>query len=504
MFVIFLCTTIYANNLPFLQHEIFQSHPIRHKPFDLMDAKKGDLLDLSFAGLNDDDMPAIVNFLKKNPEVSKLNLSGNEELSGKSFVPLASIASLKEIDLSRNSKHCDNDVCFGGLNAQEAQAFAKSETIKSLDLTMHSIGNEGAKAFAKNKSIQELNLRSNEIDDEGGSSVAQSENIQALDLSANYKISINTANAISRNKNLVSVVLRQTNIQDAGAILLAKNTSIINLDVSLSGITDIGATALAKNEVLRELDLCMNAVSEVGALELSKNRTLTKLSVCPDFIFVEDPKPRIGDVGASYFAKSTNLISLDLTFQSITDKGVKKLLTNRSLEELNISANPLSDQAAYYLMNEAPQLKVLWLAYTNITDLGAASLAKLPQLHFIGLSVGHVGNIGAKLLSQNTSIETLLMDFNLVQDSGAIHLVQNSSLKNLDVSFNCMTEIGNKALENSKTLRNLSVGGTNLFYDCEKSDSFKKISNNQVLKPFLLNKNIFYRTKTSLRCIGTK
>src|SRR5437762_8432359 len=52
-------------------------------------------LDLSFGQLKDADMPAVINYLNKHPEVTSLNLEGNSGLTAVGLVPLAAIDSLK-------------------------------------------------------------------------------------------------------------------------------------------------------------------------------------------------------------------------------------------------------------------------------------------------------------------------------------------------------------------------------------------------------------------------
>jgi hypothetical protein len=125
---------------------------------------------LSGEGLDDSHIPALVEFLEKNPQITFLNLSMNR------------------------------------LGPEGATRLAGLRQIKVLDISYNDIGNEGAIALA-GSNIEELNLCTNNIGNEGAIALAGS-NIKKLDLSVNNHIGNEGVSRLAANP-IIELVLSQ-------------------------------------------------------------------------------------------------------------------------------------------------------------------------------------------------------------------------------------------------------------------------------------------------------
>src|SRR5580704_3521073 len=107
-----------------------------------------DSLDLSDSKLEDKDIPAILSYLNKHPEIKSLNLKDNL-ISSAGAIELAKNTTLTELDLShrQSCKDWGPTACIGD---EGAKAFAQNNTLKSLNLSLDRVSNEGATALAKN------------------------------------------------------------------------------------------------------------------------------------------------------------------------------------------------------------------------------------------------------------------------------------------------------------------------------------------------------------------
>lgn len=478
---------INAHSLPFI------ANPISIKKNFLLNHLSGNVLDLSFSSLTDKDMPAIVDFLKKHREIISLNLAGNKKLTAAGIIPLAYIDSLTELNLARFSKDCKNNICEGGLEAKDILAFANNKNLKTLNLDMHSIGDEGAIALAKNIYLTHLDLSSNGISDIGGIALAHNTTLKALSLWSN-NIGLETANAFAKNQTLQKLSLKQNNISDEGAVALAKNVSLISLNLAATHVTDVGTVALARNQTLKKLDLCWNHISLNGAVALATNKTLVSLSLCGDIF--NRSAPRIGDEGASAFSHNTTLHKLELYNENLSATSVTELIKNPSLHHLGLGDNKQVGDEGAILLAQSDQLSELNLSNCNLTDKGGQVLAGMQHLQKLFVGFNFISDSGAEALSKNTSLSELNLIMNEIHDQGAIALAQNKTLFSLNVVENRITNIGNLALANNHYIPNIETGGTN-----PSPPAKNKIFNSLTISQTLASKGYCYRTTNAIQCI---
>jgi internalin A len=88
---------------------------------------------------------------------------------------------------------------------------------------------------------------------------------------------------------------------------------------------------------------------------------------------------QITDLGATKLAKLKNLKRLNLSGAKLTPASLK-VLAGLPLERLNLYACETLDDSAAAVLMEMPSLTLIDLSYTSVTDKGLKQLAKLPAL----------------------------------------------------------------------------------------------------------------------------
>lgn len=168
-------------------------------------------IELSDCELNDEDLPAVVDFLNQHSEIKTANFA------------------------------------YNNIHAQGGRYLSQLTSVQWLILDSNHLGDEGVTALANNTVIDDLWLYDNQITDQ-------------------------SIPAIAKNQKLAVLLLTQNEITDKGAIILAENSGIQYLDLDYNKIGNNGAIALAKDKHLIQLRLGHNTISDEGALAFAMRK----------------------------------------------------------------------------------------------------------------------------------------------------------------------------------------------------------------------------------------
>lgn len=442
-------TTIHAKPIPFIDSYKFSiKKPATVSQFNKIAIEKyvdTNELDLSSVGVQESDIPIIIVYLKEHPEITSLNLEGHTNLSSAALASFATVKTLTSLNIARRFKDCDDNMCYGGLEAKDTAAFANNTSLTSLNVSMNSIGDEGALALSKNSHLRKLDVSANDITDVGGLALAQIKSLEELALGGNEKISSKTAIVLSQNKSIRSVELQQTNVDDEGAIALASQLQLVNLLLDDNNITDKSAQAIANNSTIKTLGLAGNMMTATGANILATSTSLEYLDFSGDFF--GQPRPNdVGDAGAIAFSHISTLEKLYLSSQQITSIGAIEL-GKSNLSSLDLTANyDLGDIGAAGLANKS--WSDLEVSACSITDTGAEALAKSHYTVLYAIS-NYISDAGILALADKVYAILNVSD-NLIHDEGAFALAKNGSMSALMISDNHISVIGIAALINAR------------------------------------------------------
>lgn len=247
--------------------------------------------------------------------------------------------------------------------------------------------------------------------------------------------------------------LSEQELTDEDVILLVEalkhNSYIKQLHIEDNFISSLGAQSLAMLTNLETLDISGNEIGPEGALALAKSH-LKELNIA---------STPIGE-GIAAFASSSFLIKLDAAVCSnLTDAAVESLFLSKSIKNLNLSNNGLSDKCLKNIVSNTV-LEILDLSHNKMDDKDSCYyFAQNNSLKLLNLSGIYIKNEGAALLSKSISLKNLFLIRCAIGDEGALALSKNNYLKKLTLYQNEITETGARAFTYNTTLSYLDLGG---------------------------------------------
>jgi Ran GTPase-activating protein (RanGAP) involved in mRNA processing and transport len=336
-------------------------------------------LDLYENVLRDTGCEAVSHLLRETPNLTYLNLGGND--IGSTGIQMLSsvIATHKRLQVLILGS-ADGDTHINRIDSTCAkilvEALSKSRSIKVLDLSRNPIGRGSQEAFPLiaallqgSTVLQVLKLAGTEMQPESGLTIAQAvgrcPSLNVIDLHDNY-LSHHTADAFGKllteraaraaPHSLKHILLNgNPALGERGAPALFKplslDRSVTHINVAGCNVTNEGllvlCSSLITNTALLSIDLRNNHLTEDGCVEFAraivKHPALTELHLGGN---------KLKDDGAcalaSILESNTILQSLDLSSAGIGDRGVialgVALSSNKSLHTLQLSDNHISEE----------------------------------------------------------------------------------------------------------------------------------------------------------------
>ena len=380
---------------------------------------------------------------------SLVDVEGGTEQSNKT-------CTLEHIELTNCS--------IGLLEAQHlAQALRVNTSVKTLKLIDNPLSNEVAEMLGGNEaessgtvntSLQQLDLGAQHL----AQALCVNTSVKTLDLSVN-PLRDEGAKALAE-------MLGGNGAESSGTV----NTTLEHVDLSHCRIGPVGAQHLAQalcvNTSVKTLKLCHNhLVGDEGAKALAEmlggNGPENIGTVNTTLEHVDINSCSIGPVGAQLLAQAlcvnTSVKTLDLTDNPLGVEGVKALAemlggngaegsgtVNTTLQQLGLNDCLIGSLGAQHLaqaLRVNTTVKTLKLSLNPLRDEGAKALAEMlggngaessgtvnTTLKHVDLSWCRIRPVGAQLLAQalrvNTSVKTLKLSNNPLGDEGAKALAE--------------------------------------------------------------------------------
>jgi Leucine-rich repeat (LRR) protein len=148
-------------------------------------------------------------------------------------------------------------------------------------------------------------------------------------------------------------------------------------------------------------------------------------------------------------------------YSSVKDAHLTALLNLPALEELFLESCAISDVTICHLSDRdvVPNLTVLDLADTNITDAGMSKICTFNKLKYLSLFYCNVSNKSLKEVAKLENLEVLNLDGRDLTDEGLHHLRNMKKLHNLDIYSCRITDQGCSHIANISTLQCLELCG---------------------------------------------
>jgi hypothetical protein len=227
-------------------------------------------------------------------------------------------------------------------------------------------------------------------------------------------------------KPVVEVRLFEQKITDDDLKELAQFPNLKRVEFSGEKVTGTGLAALTKLPIEElHIGFCRGLTND-GLKEIGKIKTLRVLIL---------PQGKFDDDGMKQLAELTNLEELTVSY-GVNDVGMYVCKNFKKLRKVNANNCGVSDGAMKALL-ECPELRVLELYGSKVTDLGYSYIGKMSKL------------------------EELRTSYNIT-DKGVAELGKLEKLRKLDVWNSSVTIKGIRALPNLKQLKDLEISTWNI------------------------------------------
>jgi Leucine-rich repeat (LRR) protein len=152
---------------------------------------------------------------------------------------------------------------------------------------------------------------------------------------------------------------------------------------------------------------------------------------------------------------------LDLRYSSVKDAQLTSWFNLPTLEELFLASCAVSDVAIGHLSDRdvVPNLTVLDLADTNITDVGVSKICKLTKLKRLSLFYCNITDNALKDVAKLENLEVLNLDSRDLSDDGLYHIHNMTKLRELDVYSCRLTDKGCFYISEISSLQSLELCG---------------------------------------------
>ncbi|MBX3072326.1 protein kinase [Candidatus Obscuribacterales bacterium] len=152
-----------------------------------------------------------------------------------------------------------------------------------------------------------------------------------------------------------------------------------------------------------------------------------------------DPKVRISKRGWGALAR-TNVTELFLSEYGLTDDDLQYIAKIKSLVDLNIGRNKISNRGIAYLANH-PALGSLTLSGTLVDDLCIDTIKTIPGLRHLDIEDTQLSDIGLKGL-RNSPLSSLSIGSTKVTDAGMQFIAEMPGLRSLYLEHLNLTDEG--------------------------------------------------------------
>lgn len=412
-------------------------------------------LDLSHIGLR--HVP--VALLSSAPSLVRLNLSSNSitELSDRSFYNLRN---LTHIDLSNNR-----------ITAVKPHAFINVMSIRTLILHNNRLVSYGGETFNTGTGLEHLDLSSNRLAYMSPTSFRIHPRLKRLSLSDNRLTYFPAAELISGLQYLEQLDLAGNKLAAVEELDFARMPRLRTLSLSDNTLESIGDLAFHNSTQLQYLDLSSNRLVRFaerafeGLVRLRLlNMSHNQLNELSDTLFDRSRIQAIDRIDLSnndfvvaplqslrrqHFA----LTDVDLSHNRLTTVPADDtVLVN--VEKLDLSHNPLSEEAVSAVLSEPKTVRVLNLAHTGLKRI--RNRLETPFLRYLNLSSNNITEIDANAFERTSLLETIDLSTNTLTEVSKMG-TPPPVLTTLVLSNNPIERISSGDLKSFGSLRMLDI-----------------------------------------------
>ncbi|CAN1289990.1 F-box/LRR-repeat protein 14 [Linum perenne] len=343
---------------------------------------------------------------------------------------------------------------------------SQETSLLSLDISDSEITDAGLACLKDCLDLQALTLNYCEyITEHGLKHISGLTNLTSLSFKRSKAITAEGMSAFSNLVNLEKLDLERCSQIHGGLFHLKGLTNLKELQISNCSITDFGVSLLRglQKIVILNLEGCNVSTACLDSLAALVNLAYLNLSRCGlsdegcEKLSVFFLSKKLNYFGLEKPAELKKLRVLSLAFNNITDAILAHLKGLKYLESLNLDSCKIGDEGLANL--SGLPLKSLELSDTEVGSSGLRHLSGLTQLESLNLSFTLVTDSGLRRLSGVTSLRSLNLDARQITDAGLAALTSLTELAHLDLFGARISDTGTNCLRYFKNLQSLEICG---------------------------------------------
>jgi Leucine-rich repeat (LRR) protein len=362
---------------------------------------------------------------------------------------LLTCTALTHLDLS-NSHISDNEsALFGAL--PHLQVLLLNDT-KVGDNTMRSL------AAAQ---LVVLSLAYTRVTD-AGIAAAGCPDLQYLDVSG-CKCTEDICAVIWRQESLETALLTKCRITEDGISRLDGHPSLRSLSLRDNPVSDRGANLLLNLPRLENVDLRWTPVSDGAVGDMMASRPSINVqfeSKAPVYSLLQSQLKVARGVERSENAEA-HVGFPRFDGKKIGDDDVRVISGCHEVTSLDLSDTNVTDIGLDYL-TQMPNLRVISLRRTPITDQGLQRLSAIKSLEVLDVSGTSVGVVALNALASLPRLTVLRLAASSIDDASLLPLASSASLREIDLRGTVVTPAMVNELRNSREMT--------IYYDDEGPD----------------------------------
>lgn len=426
-------------------------------------------------------------FLSKSLKIEHFSASHNEitDIPNTAF---ANLYNLTMLDLSYN--RIDNiragafvnvmnikKLLLNGnsLTSFKGEFFNTGTSLEILDISQNRISYLFPSSFRIHPRLKEIRASKNKLSFFPADVIATLQFLEFVDLSGNLLKTVEELD-FARLPRLTTLLLADNEIDSISEMAFHNSTQLQVLDLSRNKLDRLGERTFEGLVRLKLLDLKENILSDLPEtiFERSRLQMLENINLARNLFEIAPLK----SLQRQYFFVS----SVDLSHNKIKDiPADDSIMVN--IKKLDLSFNPLSEEAIANVLGEPKTVRELNLAGTGIVDV---TRLETPFLNFLNLSYNNISTLTDRIFERISLLETLDVSHNQISETTTSFPKIWSVLRNiqsLNLSSNPITTISQDDFEGLNSLRYLSLHSLNQCSKIEKG-AFKSIPNLSVLEAY--------------------
>ncbi|KAF0973995.1 hypothetical protein FDP41_006468 [Naegleria fowleri] len=383
----------------------------------------------------------------------------DNDLSYKYFFPLKYVKNLTLADRRpRSSTHHFPQSCL--------YPFHGMKNLESLDIYSHLLEDEALKCFAHTENLKSLHIR-------GAFSISMSglrllmeqrpqlQRLKLGNIGIEHVDDTFCEHLSCEHSGITELQLPQHGVSSTGLELLISNSKlrILNLMENVE-IAETNLSALACNNNLTDLTLSYNKLGDNEITQIARYGRNIK------FLSISSLQSTVSPETIMELLQQTNFISLSIRHlkPAIIDSSIFNISSNLQALDVSLTCgnfNTSGDSIAEVISKNFKQLHFLSMRRCYLTDVGFMHLARLKSLRNLNVSYNDLTDDSIRFFVQeNTTVEVLHVNSNKqITNYGYRLLACHPALVRLKLSG----KIGNDALihifRNLKTCKSLHIDG---------------------------------------------